>query len=53
MVWDDDKQYYYDISGRHQMGTVVGELDYDRTFMRMFKDEINEVPEYPEELKDK
>lgn len=53
VVWDDDGQYYYDISGRHKMGTVVGELDYDGTFMRMFKDEINEVPEYPEELKDK
>lgn len=53
VVWDDDVQYYYDISGRHQMGTVVGELDFDSTFMRMFKDEINEVPEYPEELKDK
>lgn len=53
VVWDDDAQYYYDISGRHQMGTTVGELDYDGTFMRMFKDELNEVPEYPEELKDK
>lgn len=53
VVWDDDHQYYYDISGRHQMSTTVGELDYDGTFMRMFKDEINEVPEYPEELKDK
>ena len=53
VVWDDDGQYFYDISGRHKMGTIVGELDYDSTFMRMFKDEINEVPEYPEELKDK
>lgn len=53
VVWDDDGQYYYDISGRHKMGTIVGELDYDGTFIRMFKDEINEVPEYPEELKDK
>ena len=53
VVWDDDTQYYYDISGRHQIGTIVGEIDYDRTFMRMFKDEINEVPEYPDELKDK
>ena len=53
VVWDDDAQYYYDISGRHQMGVIVGELDYDGTFMRMFKDEINEVPEYPDELKDK
>ena len=52
VVWDDEFQYYYDISGRHQMGTQVGEMDYDGTFMRMFKDEINEVPEYPDELKD-
>ena len=53
VVWDDDTQYYYDISGRHQLGKIVGEIDYDSTFMRMFKDEINEVPEYPDELKDK
>ena len=53
VVWSDDEQYYYDISGRHKMGVIVGELDYDRTFMRMFKDELNEVPEYPDELKDK
>ena len=52
VVWDDDGQYYYDISGRHKMGNVVGELDFDDTFMRMFRDEINEVPEYPDELKD-
>ena len=51
VVWDDEGQYYYDISGRHKMGTTVGELDYDGTFMRMFRDELNEVPEYPEELK--
>ena len=53
VVWNDDEQYYYDISGKHKIGTIVGEIDYDGTFMRMFKDEINEVPEYPEELKDK
>ena len=53
VVWNDDEQYYYDISGRHKMGVIVGELDYDGTFMRMFKDELNEVPEYPDELKDK
>ena len=51
VVWNDDVQYYYDISGRHQMGTVVGEIDYDDNFIRLFKDELNEVPEYPEELK--
>ncbi len=50
VVWNDDFQYYYDISGKHQLGTVVGEIDYDGTFMRLFKDELNEVPEYPEEL---
>ncbi len=50
IVWSDDVQYYYDISGKHQLSVVVGELDYDGTFMRMFKDEINPVPEYPEEL---
>ena len=53
VVWNDDEQDYYDISGRHKMGVIVGELDYDGTFMRMFKDELNEVPEYPDELKDK
>ena len=29
---------------------MVGEIDYDGTFMRMLKDELNPVPEYPEEL---
>ena len=42
--------FYYDISGKHQLSIVVGEIDYDGTFMRMFKDELNPVPEYPEEL---
>ncbi len=50
IVWDDDVLYYYDISGKHQLSVVVGETDYDGTFMRMFRDEINPVPEYPEEL---
>lgn len=50
VVWSDDVQYYYDISGKHQLSIVVGEIDYDGTFMRMFKDELNPVPEYPEEL---
>ena len=53
VVWSDSEQYYYDISGRHKIGVTVGEIDYDGTFIRMFKDEINEVPEYPDELKDK
>ena len=53
VVWSDDEQYYYDISGRHKLGTVVGEIDYDALFTRLFKDELNEVPEYPDELKDK
>lgn len=53
VVWSDDIQYYYDISGKHQLGTVVGEIDYDGTFMKLFKDELNPVPEYPDELKDK
>ncbi len=51
VVWSDDVQYYIDVSGMHKMGTVVGEVDYDDSFVRLFKDEINEVPEYPEELK--
>ncbi len=53
VAWSDDVQYYYDISGKHQLGKVVGEIDYDGTFMRMFRDEINPKPEYPDELKDK
>ncbi|MBR6452528.1 MAG: hypothetical protein IKS87_07465 [Lachnospiraceae bacterium] len=52
VVWSDDEQYYIDVSGRHKLGTVVGEVDYDDSFVRLFKDEINEVPEYPEELKE-
>lgn len=50
VTWCDDVQYYYDISGKHQLGTIVGEIDYDDTFMRMFRDELNEVPDYPDEL---
>lgn len=53
VVWSDQEQYYYDISGRHKMGTEVGEMDYDALFTRLFRDELNEVPEYPDELKDK
>ena len=53
VVWSDDEQYYYDISGRHKLGTVVGEIDYDALFTRLFKDELNPEPEYPDELKDK
>lgn len=53
VVWNDDEQYFIDISGKHKMGTVVGEVDFDGVFMRLFKDEINEMPEYPDELKGK
>ena len=51
VVWSDDEQYCYDISGRHKLGSVVGEIDYDGMFVRMFRDEINDVPGYPDELK--
>ena len=50
VAWSDDELYFYDASGRHKLGNVVGEIDYDSCFVRLFKDEINPVPERPEEL---
>ncbi|MBR5115451.1 MAG: hypothetical protein IK096_00160 [Lachnospiraceae bacterium] len=50
LVWDDESVYCYDASGRHLIAKVIGELDYDACFTRLYKDEINPVPERPEEL---
>ena len=50
LAWCDDEIYYYDASGRHKLGNVPGEIDFDSCFVRLFLDEINPVPERPVEL---
>lgn len=50
LVWCDDEIYYYDASGRHKLGNIPGEIDFDSCFVRLFLDEINPVPERPAEL---
>ena len=50
LAWCDDEIYYYDASGRHKLGNIPGEIDFDSCFVRLFLDEINPVPERPQEL---
>ena len=53
LVWNDNEIYYYDVTGRHLLSISVGSFHFDRggaAFVRLFRDELNPVPQRPREL---